>query len=145
MAKFQAHRVQWEHNRSLLAHIPSSHADWQVTIIFYAALQVIDTLLAYDNISATSHDSRNATLKQTNRYDKSWRHYAPLYDLSRKVRYLADPAIWIKAEDIDVQVLRRILYPIERSVATLTPNITWPAFAPIALRQVQATATPGEH
>ena len=119
--------TQWSHNRSLLAHVPAAYPDWLVTIAFYTALQAIDALLAYDNITAISHDTRNTTLKQTNRYDYIWKQYSPLYDLSRKVRYLARPELWIQHQDVESKVLKKYLYPIESSVEKLTPRVTWPS------------------
>ncbi len=133
MANIQSHMSQWVHNRSLLEHIPAKYPDWIVTVAFYTALQAVDALLAYDNVTAYSHDVRNTTLKQTNRYEHIWKHYYPLYDLSRKVRYLAAPAQWVKYQDIDKNVLRKYLYPIEKSVKTLTKETEWPSHHEIKL------------
>ncbi len=126
MANNQSHMTQWKHNRSLLDHVPTVYPDWLVTIAFYTALHAIDALLAYDHIAVHSHDTRNTTLKQTNRYDYIWKHYAPLHDRSRKVRYLAKPSEWIQPQDIHPKVLKSYLYPIEGSVKKLMPDIVWP-------------------
>ncbi len=83
MANIQSHVTQWTHNRALVGHIPAKYPDWLVTVAFYTALQAIDALLAYDNVPVYSHDARNGTLKHTNRYEFIWKHYNPLYDLSR--------------------------------------------------------------
>lgn len=119
MASVHEHLNQWRHNRSFLSRIPAQYADWQVTVVFYVALQAVDALLIYDKVRIHHHDSRNHTLKMTNRYQKIWRCYRPLYDLSRKVRYLTHPDQWISSEQIKAQVLSRYLYPIEQSVARL--------------------------
>lgn len=138
MANIPPHMQQWEHNRSLLAHVPGDYPDWLVTIAFYTALQAIDALLAYDNVTANNHDMRNTTLKQTNRYDYIWRHYGPLYDLSRKVRYLAAPSLWIQPRDIESKVLKRYLYPIESSVKKLMPHPAWPAHKDVNLKNTKS-------
>ena len=116
-----------------MEHIPPEYPDWIVTVAFYAALQAVDALLAKDNVTVYSHEARNTTLKQTNRYEYIWKHYYPLYDLSRKVRYLAAPAQWVKHQDIDKNVLRKYLYPIEKSVKALTKEPKWPGHDDIKL------------
>jgi hypothetical protein len=118
--------TQWEHNRSLLVCIPTAYPERLVTIAFYTELQSVDALLAYDNVTANNHDMRNTTLKQTNRYGYIWRHYSPLYDLSREVRYLAAPSLWIPHGEVESKVLKKHLYPIEPSVEKLMPHIAWP-------------------
>ena len=136
MANNQSHMTQWEHNRSLLAQIPADYPDWMVTVAFYTGLHAIDALLAYDHIVVHSHDTRNATLKQTNRYEYIWKRYAPLYDLSRKVRYLASPSDWIQLRDIQPKVLRGYLYPIEASVKKLMVHCSWPSHNDVRLQGV---------
>ena len=66
-----------------------------------------------------SHDSRNNVLMQTRRYQQIWKHYQPLHDLSRRIRYLAEPAVWVPVEQIPAQVLGRYMYPLENSVQKL--------------------------
>ncbi len=133
MANIQSHVTQWAHNRALMGHIPAKYPDWLVTVAFYTALQAIDALLAYDNVPVYSHDARNGTLKHTNRYAFIWKHYNPLYDLSRKVRYLAAPGLWIRYEDIEGKVLKKYLYPIEKSVQNLSGATKWPVHPEIKL------------
>ena len=120
MAKSHAHIKQWKHNREFLGTISPKYADWIVTVAFYVALHAVDALLAHANVErVTSHDTRNAVLRQTNKYLKVKKHYMPLYDLSQTVRYLADPHIWVPPDQINREVLRRYLYPIEESVQKL--------------------------
>ena len=56
---------------------------------------------------------------QTKRYQQIWRHYQPLHDLSRRIRYLAEPGAWVATEQIPAQVFARYLYPLEASVEKL--------------------------
>ena len=115
------HLKQWAHNREFLATIAPKYTDWIVTVTFYVALQAVDALLAHDKVrGVTRHEERNEVLMRTNRYDFIQRHFAPLYTLSRTVRYLAAPEQWVRAEDIEKNVWRRYLYPIEESVGRLT-------------------------
>jgi len=120
MANSQSHISQWKHNRKLLAQVPAEFSDWQVTIAFYVALQAVDALLAFDKVTrVNSHEARNEVLLRTKRYQKINEKYVPLYDLSRTVRYLAEPARWIPAHRIQKDVINRYLRPIETSVQTL--------------------------
>jgi len=116
----QRHLDQWLHNRKFVSLIPATHPDWIVTVSFYVALHAVDALLQSDGVRrVNSHDSRNEVLMNTRRYTRIWDAYQPLHDLSRRIRYLADPLQWITFEDIPKQVFRRYLYPIEESVYRL--------------------------
>jgi hypothetical protein len=119
MAKDLQHIQQWKHNRSLLSAIPPQYPDWIVTVSFYVALQAVDAVLAFDHTSATRHEVRNEILLRTNRYSRIKECYFPLYDLSRTVRYLADPSKWIKFDKIESELFRRYLYPLEASCERL--------------------------
>lgn len=119
MAKNSDHLRQWEHNRRFLATITADYPDWVVTVSFYAALHAVDALLVYDGVSSVvSHDSRNRTLRQTNRYQKLYLAYEPLYSLARTVRYIADSRRWIAVADIPTRVFK-LLRDIEISVSKL--------------------------
>lgn len=116
----QAHLRQWTHNRKFLESIQPDYPDWIVTVAFYVALHAIDAILVHDKVPGIiSHAARNDVLMRTNRYEKIFRAYQPLYALSQTVRYLADPSKWVLAEEIEGNVLRRYLYPIEASVFNL--------------------------
>ena len=120
MATPANHLDQWRHNRRLVAQIPRAFPDWIVTVTFYAALHIVDALLASDTVRGiTSHDARNRVLQTTNRYNFIWLRYGQLYMLSRTVRYLAEPTKWVSVEDIQSKVFPRYLYPIEQSVEKL--------------------------
>lgn len=116
----QRHIQQWKHNRSFLPLIDPEYGDWIVNVAFYVALHAVDALLAHDRVTGVnSHDARNDVLIRTNKYRHIQRHYMPLYSLSRTVRYLADPLLWVPADQIEAQVFPRFLYPIEKSVQKL--------------------------
>ncbi len=120
MADSQNHIAQWKHNRDFLAQVPPQYSDWLVTVSFYVALHAVDALLAVDKVTrVNSHDARNEVLAKTNRYSAIWKLYRPLFDLSRTVRYLADPVRWVPATTIEKEVIKRYLYPIERAAQGL--------------------------
>lgn len=115
-----AHINQWHHNRAFIAEIQPTYADWAVTAAFYTALHAIDALLKHDKVMrVVSHNSRNETLATTARYSRIWLLYQPLYDLSRRIRYLANPLQWVPWDKLESEVFRRYLYPLERSVQKL--------------------------
>ena len=141
MASSSDHIRQWKHNRSLLGIIPPEYPDWLVTVAFYTALQAIDALLAHDKVTrVTTHDARKEVLIDTNRYAGIRLKYFPLYDLSRTVRYMADPSSWIPAGEIDKNVIGRYLHPIEQSVQNLIGRDL--GLPRIALAKHGATTTP---
>ncbi len=114
------HINQWRHNRAFISKIDPEFPDWAVTATFYTALHAVDALLKYDKVPrVVSHESRNKTLIQTTRYAKIWEMYQPLYDLSRTIRYLAKPQRWVPWAQIEAEVFRRYLYPLEASVQKL--------------------------
>ena len=120
MGTSENHIRQWKHNREFLSKVPPGFPDWAVTAAFYVALHAVDSLLAHDRVTRiNSHQSRNEVLANTNRYAAIQRAYLPLYDLSRTIRYLADPATWVPEEQVQKNVIGRCLYPIEASVQRL--------------------------
>ena len=120
MGQLDQHVAQWKHNRILVGMIPVTHPDWIVTVTFYVALHAVDALLAHDGVARVhSHDTRNGVLMATRRYQQIWRHYQPLHDLSRRIRYLAEPALWVPPGEIPAQVFKRYLFPLEASVEKL--------------------------
>lgn len=120
MGTSQSHIQQWKHNREFLVTIPPKYPDWIVTTAFYVALHAVDALLYHDKVRGiTKHEYRNAVLIDTNKYLGIKNAYFPLYDLSRTVRYLADPARWVPTDQIHKNVISRYLYPIEASVQNL--------------------------
>lgn len=119
MPTLDNHLFQWRHNRTFLSTISLDYHDWIITAAFYTALHAVDAVLAFDNVTVTNHEGRNRILGMTNRYEKINNSYWPLYNLSRTVRYLAKPQVWVPANRVQKEVIERYLYPIERSVQKL--------------------------
>jgi hypothetical protein len=137
-SKIDAHVAQWQHNRSLLGEIPASHPDWVVTVAFYTAVHAIDAALTFEGVTVCNHDQRFEAIAGLNRMLKVGTLYHPLYDLCRKVRYTADPNQWIPPAELERQVIRRYLLPLEQSIEGLigktlglpTIKLSQPAAAP---------------
>ena len=114
------HIKQWLHNRGFISRIDPDFSDWAVTATFYTALHAVDALLKHDGVRGiVNHASRNNALMRITRYAKIWKHYQPLHDLSRTIRYMANPQRWVAWPDIEGEVFRRFLYPLEKSVRKL--------------------------
>lgn len=120
MSPQQKHKQQWLHNRQFLSEIPRGFPDWMVTTSFYIALHAVETLFAHDQVSGViNHQSRNEILGTTRRYTHINKRYKPLYGLARTVRYFAEPQKWVPVEQVQVNVLNRYLFPIEKLVQKL--------------------------
>jgi len=63
-----------------------------------------------------SHDERNQILQVTHTYSHVWLKYHVLYQMARRVRYLAEPQQWVPFAAIGSRVISPYLYPIEASV-----------------------------
>lgn len=78
------HLRQWKHNRDFIPSIEHAFHDWIITATFYTALHAVDALLVHDKVPVHDHRSRNDALVTVNRYDRIWRSYQPLYNLSHR-------------------------------------------------------------
>lgn len=148
-----AHINQWKHNRGFLGLIDPKFPDWAVTVTFYTALHAVDALLKHDKVGGiVSHDTRNRTLMQTHRYMQIWKHYQPLYGLSRTVRYMAKPESWVPWDQVEAQIIKRYLKSIEDSVQKLMdinqnlPPVTMRTLtAPVSQSSGNSTVPGGGH
>jgi hypothetical protein len=84
------HLAKAEHNQQLaLALQGSANLDWSVTILFYAALHLVEATLAAYTHSA-NHADRFANVNSDPRLQPMFRHYRRLYDFSLRSRYDCD-------------------------------------------------------
>lgn len=121
MATIEQHIDQWLHNRRFIATIEPDFSDWIIAATFYTALHAVDAAFSHHKLAdkIVSHHTRNDVLSRNNSYQQVWKSYRPLHDLSRTVRYLAQPRAWVPFARIETDVLTRYLYPIEKSVQKL--------------------------
>jgi hypothetical protein len=119
MATSSQHILRWKHNRELIPKIPNDYSDWIVTVVFYTALHAVEAVLAKDGLDITSHRDRNKLLSTTGRYEYIRKHYMQLYSLSQTTRYMVQPESWIPYKEITDNVIKRYLYPIEKSAKKL--------------------------
>jgi hypothetical protein len=120
--KIEQHIAQWKHNRLFAKTIDSKYRDWQINVIFYTALHVIDAALALCSlgISVTDHSSRNDKVKTNNAFAPIRNKYFNLYRISRITRYDANPDQWLPKEYLTVtDLVEDLLKPIEEGIGPL--------------------------
>ncbi|MCA9016048.1 MAG: hypothetical protein KDA77_12010 [Planctomycetaceae bacterium] len=106
--------------------LPTSLA-WCTTVSFYAALHIVDAVLALENIHPENHHARTGHLKTKRNLQHIWKHYKPLYDHSRRARYLmggdSSAEALIQAslgrENVERQVINHFLKQVDASACRL--------------------------
>jgi len=94
MASPDAHLTKAKHNIKTIVLLSQdlTKKDWIVTVAFYSALHIVDAVLFYTQKDfqkhGQSHDKREKTIKNDNRFEKIWDCYRPLLNHSIIARYL---------------------------------------------------------
>ena len=91
MPETEAHRLAAIENQKALNYLIERKHDfpqWVVTVAFYTALHVVDSILAKDGHHPDDHGVRNGLLKKTKKYEFLWRTYRTLFSDSMIARYL---------------------------------------------------------
>jgi hypothetical protein len=87
----QQHLANAERNQRLsIALQAGPHVEWAVTIMFYAALHLIEATLA-PSAHSSNHNARNQTVQFDARFHPIYRHYRELYRRSLDARYECTP------------------------------------------------------
>ncbi len=114
------HVDQWRHNRRFAKTIARDYLDWQVTVIFYTALHLIDAALASLGLSVSDHAERNRQVRSNESFAGVRRSYLDLYRISRITRYDADPDQWLPERYLTIADLAEdLLKPIETTLGPL--------------------------
>lgn len=135
MPSKEAHVAAAKLNQASLDYLLAGgdeHLPWAVTVAFYKALHVVETVFAADKQSPLPHTDdhklRNQVLKTTNRYRQLWRMYRPLWEASLIARYLrtddnapayTDFSQYMNRGDVEARVLGHYLTQIETTAARL--------------------------
>lgn len=111
------HLQQWKHNRRFAKTIDAIYRDWQITVIFYTALHLVDAALASLGVTVANHDMRNDQVKNNGAFQQIRQEYLHLYRISRVTRYDADPDAWLPQKYLTVTDLAEdLLKPIENGL-----------------------------
>jgi hypothetical protein len=120
MATVDQHIGQWEHNRAFAKTIEARYRDWQINVIFYTALHLIDAALVALGINVTDHVARNDEVRKNASFAAVRSQYLNLYRISRVTRYDADPDQWLPQSYLTVaDLVEDLLRPIENGIAPL--------------------------
>ena len=136
MPTVQQHVAQWKHNRQFAKTIDSKYRDWQINVIFYAALHAIDAALASVGVQVSEHADRNNHVRTNESFARVRTQYLDLYRISRVTRYDADPDRWIPAQYLTVaDLVEPLLIPIENGLRELIQKkVNFPQ-APLKLQE----------
>jgi hypothetical protein len=120
----EKHIKQWRRNRNFAKKIDATYRDWQVTVIFYAALHAVDAALAKLNVKVADHEKRNDTVKSNGSFVEIRDAYMDLYRISRITRYDPEPDNWIPERYLDVaDLVEDLLKPIENGLTAIVPDV----------------------
>lgn len=114
MATVAQHMAQWKHNRQCANSVGSAFRDWQINVIFYAALHAVDAALTHLNAGVCNHELRNRAVKTNAAFASIRYKYLNLYRISKITRYDAEPDNWVPKEYLTTMSLADdLLRPIE--------------------------------
>jgi hypothetical protein len=118
--KVELHVAQWRHNRAFAKTIDAKYRDWQINVIFYTALHVIDAALASLSVTVSEHTERNHQVRSNGSFAGARQQYLDLYRISRVTRYDAEPDTWLPDKYLTVSdLVENLLKPIENSLGPL--------------------------
>lgn len=118
--RVQQHLDQWKHNRQFAKTIDGGYRDWQINVIFYTALHVIDAALASLGVQVSDHPNRNEQVRTNEAFAPVRNQYLNLYRISRVTRYDANPDRWLPQKYLTVtDLVEDLLKPIENGVGPL--------------------------
>ncbi len=116
----QQHLIQWKHNRKFARTISHEFRDWQINVIFYTALHVVDAALASLGLTPTNHSARNDQVKTNASFAGVREQYLNLYRISRVTRYDAEPDNWLPQEYLTINdLVNDLLRPIENGLGSI--------------------------
>jgi hypothetical protein len=103
MGTSSEHKNKANRHLAFLATIPDEFPEWLATVAFYAAVELIEKLLADHGVHSESHHDRRTALKRLFPSHALNRSYSDLYNASMDARYLSI------ADCPSIQVVREIL------------------------------------
>jgi hypothetical protein len=126
MGTVEQHLKQWQRNRKLATLIDSNYRDWQVNLIFYAALHIVDAALVKLGVTVSDHNGRNSHVKSNASFVSIRDPYLHLYRICRVTRYDPDPDNWIPKQFLTVADLADgLLKPVENGIGSIIPKIKY--------------------
>ena len=114
MPSHSQHIDKFKHNIKFIdsGEISSKHNDWKVTIIFYAAVHLIEAYLSQNGYHTESHKSRFNWINKIPSLKAIAIDYQTLYNYSIKSRYMC-----YHYKDDEVEVIRGLLDNIKSKIS----------------------------
>jgi hypothetical protein len=132
--RVQRHVDQWKHNRRFAKTIEATYRHWQINVIFYTALHVVDAALASLGVSVSEHTQRNDNVRTNESFAAVRTQYLDLFRISRVTPYDADPDKWLPAAYLSVSdLVEDLLKPIENALGPLINKSV--KFEPLTLKE----------
>ena len=111
------HEEKAIHHLEFLGEISDRHPDWLATVAFYAAVELVERLLAQYGVHSQSHEDRNRAVLR--RYPSIARAYKVLYGASLDARYESISS-WMPIEEVHRELMDRHLQHIRSFVESHT-------------------------
>lgn len=96
------HLKQAQHNEQLADTLSKgTYVDWAVTVLFYAALHYVDSILAVSQVNPDTHGERQTEIERNDTLKVIYKEFRYLQVMSRNARYLVariDPSDWHEAK-----------------------------------------------
>lgn len=85
----KTHKYKYEHNKALIDDLDAKYNDWRITVIFYAALHLVETYLETTSLKAgkRNHFERKKLMNQVAFLKEIYGEYDFLYTQSIRSRY----------------------------------------------------------
>jgi hypothetical protein len=111
----QLHLANAERNQRLAIALQAGpDLEWSVTVLFYAALHLVEATLA-PSIHSPNHKARNQTVQLDPRFYPIYLHYRELYYRSLDARYECTPFNVLQVQHLyaaHYQPIKRHLQPL---------------------------------
>lgn len=79
------HQAKADHHLAFLRTIPDDFPDWLATVAFYAAVELVERLLAERDLHSKSHEDRNQCIRRD--FRRIHKDFKALYNASLECRY----------------------------------------------------------
>jgi hypothetical protein len=97
--------------------VSSTHPDWAMTGLFYAALHLVDAYLAtktVDGLHPENHNHRDDCLGKVSELKPIYGHYRALQDFGHRARYKMNAYTQTQVDDAHDKYLKPIKEEIDR-------------------------------
>ena len=109
------HQTKASHNHAFLATIAEAYPDWQTTVAFYVAVQLVEARLAKSGLHCPDHHRRKQAVRE--KFNRISAAYNKLYNASLVARY-DPPGDVLPADRVRTELIDKALGDILKFFAT---------------------------